>query len=272
MELNNGIISLVFSDNNGSLHQITDLRSGRNFLPDPTGNRLFRLIVPTPEYSSRPVYSHKNPGPEMDKNGDNLSISFRNLTSDGESTGVSTKVNVKLPAGSAEALFSIEVVNNGSLMVDEVHGPWIGGWTGLAGKGKDSMTIGGWTLDPHKGFPTHRVHTFARKNMQRYYGGAFFLPFADISGGGEGLSYCIYTKTPRICGLKVDDLTNDYDSTCLSWMFVANAYIKPGESWKSPEVGVAVHNGDWHQTVDRYRDFLKTWWKPAPVPEKCLNQ
>ena len=267
MELSNGLVGFLFDDETGSLAQITDLGTGRDYLADPRGNRLFKLIVPTERHTSRPVYSHE-PRPQIERAGEVLTLRFPGLVAEGRPTGVSATVTVRLPAGSHEALFSIELRNGSPYLVHEVHFPWVGGWTGIAGKGTDCMTIGPWRLDPHTAFPTHRTHTFGRYNQRGYFGGSFFLPFADLSGGGCGLSYCIYAKTPRVCGLLVEDLSPVYGAPCLSWAYVGHPFLRPGGTWQSPEIGVGTHRGDWHETVDRFRAFAESWWRQPPAPAR----
>lgn len=267
MELSNGLVSFDFDDDTGNLLQISDLSIGKEHLSDPRGSRLFRLIVPTTEHMSRPLLSHECERPSMEKKGDRLIISYPGLSS----SGVSAKVEVRLPAGSREARFTIEITNDGPDTVHEVHFPWVSGWTGNAGRGKDLLTVAVWQIDPYTTFPTHRSHTFGRKNMRRYYGGPYFLPFADLSGGGSGISYCIYAEKPRLNGILVENAAHYYEETCLGMMYVGQPYIKPGQTWKSPEIGVGVHRGDWHDTVDRFRESLEGWWKPAQAPAKIRD-
>lgn len=271
VELSNGIVRLVFDDDTGSLRQITDIGAGRDYLADGSGNRLFELIVPTPEHAGRPVWSHESGRPWMEKSGDCVTISFPQVLYQDQATGISAKVTVRLPAGAQEALFSIELHNDGPDTISEVHCPVVGGWTGIAGRGIDKMTVAGWQIDPYTAFPTHRSHTFGRKNMRRYFQGPYFLPFADISGGGFGLSYCIYASVPRIHGILVEDLSPYYDRTCLSWTYVGEAFIRPGLTWVSPEIGVGIHNGDWHETADRFRDSIGSWWKPTPTTPRLRD-
>ena len=53
MKLQNGIVAFEFSETDGSLRQITDLRSGRDWLSSSAPHRLVKLIQFTPEESSK---------------------------------------------------------------------------------------------------------------------------------------------------------------------------------------------------------------------------
>ena len=168
VELGNGVIRLLFDPETGNLHQITEAATGRKFLGDPRGNRLLNLIVPTAEHLSRPVPSHTSGRPTISANGERLTLAFDNLRAEGRPTGIRATVEVRLPAASREAFFSTEVENRSPDVIDEVHCPWVGGWTGIAGKGVDELNISHQRrVDPHTFFPTHRNHTFGRKNMPR---------------------------------------------------------------------------------------------------------
>lgn len=267
-ELSNGLMSIAIDDDTGSVTQIVDIGTGRNFLEDPTGARLFKLVVPTEWEMSRAVYSHLSPRPRIDRFDDRLVLSFDEISAGDEVTNIRAEVIIRLPQGSREALFSIKVVNGGARQIHEVHFPWIGGWTGIGGPGVDTVTVGESEMDPHA-VPSVRCHTFGGYNRRRFFPrGANFM---DISGGGAGLSYCVYIDRPRIFGIVVDNLSPNYETTNLSWSYVGRPYIQPGAVWESPVIGVGVHRGDWHETADRYRAFLDTWWTAPPSPARLRD-
>ena len=268
MELNNGIVRFTFDDNTGSVAQITDLSNGFDYLKDPSGNRLFNLIAPTKKHRCREVRPDKVDKPDVQIANDSLTLKYSDMVVDGDPTGITATVTVSLPAGSQEARFNLQIENNGPYRIHEVHFPWIGGWTEFGGTGVDKVTVSHWQDDPHTIFPTHHTHTWGRWNKRKLYAGCFFIPFMDLSGDGQGLSYCVYNKSPRISGILLDDLSPDYENTCLSWAHVAQPYIKPSEIWTSPEVGVGIHHGDWHDTIDRYREFLAPWWQAPNTPAR----
>ena len=43
--------------------------------------------------------------------------------------------------------------------------------------------------------------------------------------------------------------------------------VKPGEKWKLPLSVLAVHEGDWHLSADRYREWARSWMKKPKVPQ-----
>jgi len=268
MELSNGVLRLEFDPATGSLCQIRDIAAGCDYLGDPRGNRLVKLVAPTSEHCSRPLYSHESGPPAMQKRGETLEIAWPQLLADGRPTGITAKATIRLPPGSPQAFFTIDVRNDGPDIVHEVHYPWVGGWTGIAGKGTDNLTAGyNFRLDPHA-FPLGRCHTFGRHHQRVHAPMPYLMPFMDLSGGGYGLSYCNLDAGARTGGLVVENLSPDYAHLCLSWAWYFQPFITPGVMWKSPEVALGVHQGDWHETADRFRAFIEPWWRAPATPAR----
>ena len=76
MRIENGLVRFDFDDHTGSIRQIKDCRTGREYLTDPHGCRLAKLIAPTADHHTRPLYSHLAGAPRMLKKGDTLTISL----------------------------------------------------------------------------------------------------------------------------------------------------------------------------------------------------
>ncbi|MFA5865686.1 MAG: hypothetical protein WC975_13495 [Phycisphaerae bacterium] len=269
MDLENGILCLTFDDSNGNLKQITDLSTHELILKDPRGCRLLRLTIPCPTDHSRMVSTHEGSRAELKQNGNMLTITYHQILKDNRPTGVSAKVTVRLPAGSKEAFFHVELSNQGTDTVDEVVFPWIGGWNGFAGKGKDTITTAMKKYDPHTLFPTMRAHSFGRHNQRTLLASEYHqVHLFDLSGGEHGISCNLYSPVPRIHGLLIENLSPDYVNLCLSWGWVSFTGLSPGKSWTSPEVGLGVHQGDWHESADRLHDSIHRWWNTPPVTDR----
>ena len=269
MELGNSKLLLMFDDSTGSLAQITDVDALYQYLPDSKGNRLFRMTLTGPDRLTHAVCSHEAGRVEMVSDGGEMSIEFPDILLNGKSTGVAARVKVRLPEGAQEAIFSIEVTNNGTYTVDEVAFPWIGGWTGIAGKGEDKITMALEQSDPYALFPTMRAWSFGRANQRKSYGPTYHaVPIFDLSGGGRGISCNLYTSVPRLYGMYLENLSPDYKNLCLSWAWIGYPYLKSGRKWKSPDIGLGVHQGDWHDTADRLRESISKWWKAPQVTNR----
>lgn len=270
MKLANRLVSFSFDDRTGRLTQIRNRATARDHLADPQGSRLFRIVIPRLPWAARYADSHEAQA-RLERNGDELAIEFNDLLSGGRRTGVKARVRVKLLPNSPEAWFVIEIHNGSPDVIEQVRFPWVGGWTGLAGPGKDRLTMACEIRDPHGLFPGPDVNVITRCPYRRYdtYPAHLFLPWLDLSGDGEGLSYICYLEKSVVAGLVCEHL-RPYDGVglCLGWSWVSDPFIKPGRTWTSPRVGIGVHASDWHATADRFRTWLRAWHRPAVAPPR----
>ena len=269
VRLSNGILALDFDGNTGSVRQITDLATGRRHLNDPRGQRLAKLIVPTPEHVSRPLYSHEAGPPAMTRTADGVTISFPELLDNGSGTGIFLTVRVRLPEGASEALFSAEIRNESPYRVHEMWFPWLGGRRGRPGKTCDTITTSLCTVhDIHSRLAAtgKSTHTFGHHHLRMSLGPVHLLPMMDYSDGGGGISYIKYEQRPSPHALVFESPLYERAEPCVTWAWATGVFVEPGQTWTSCEFGVGVHQGDWHDTADRLRAWLDGWWKPCDTP------
>lgn len=269
MRLDNGLVRFDFDDETGSVRQITDLRTGKRFLNDTRGNRLAKVILPTPDHMSRPLYSHEAGRPAMAREGDALRMAFPELTSHGRKQGVFLTVTVRLPAGATEAVFQAEIRNASPFRVHELWFPWLGGRKGKPGQRRETITTSQRVFhDIYAQFFEQgaSTHTFGHHHLRLGLPTTHLLPMLDLSEADGGLSYNKYESRPSPQLLVFDNATYEREDLCLTWSWAANCFVEPGETWTSAECGVGVHQGDWHETADRFRRWLETWWQAADTP------
>ncbi len=269
MRLSNGILALQFDDSTGSVRQITDLRTGRQHLNDPRGQRLAKLIVPTPDHVSRPLYSHEAGPPTMTREKDGVTIAFPELRYRGAGTGVFLTVRVRLPAGASEARFSAEIRNASPYRVHELWFPCLGGRRGKPGQTRDVITTSLWTerdIYARLAASGKSTHTFGHHHLRMSLGAAHLLPLMDLSDDSGGLSYIKYEERPSPHVLVLESLPYERYEPCVTWAWATGVFVEPGQTWESCEFGVGVHEGDWHETADRFRQWLAGWWRPCDTP------
>jgi hypothetical protein len=269
MKLTNGIVSIEFDENTGSVKQISDIKTGKRYLNEPRGYRLAKLIVPTPEHMSRPLFSHEAGRPVMTRHGDAIEIAFPELRDHGAAAGVFLTVRVRLPAGSPEAFFSAQIRNESPYRVHEMWFPWLGGRRGKPGSTWDVITTSKFTeRDMYsKLFQAGgSTHTFGHHHLRVAYDPLHLLPMMDLSDDTGGLSYIKYDQRPSPHILIFENPLFEREDACLTWAWVTGVFVEPGQAWTSCEFGVGVHQGDWHATADRFRQWLQGWWKPCDTP------
>jgi len=270
LTINNGSLKVVIDGKTGSLTRIEDKKHRIVHLnANHEDARLFRIMVPVPEWTSRHV-DNTFAQPNIMRDGDAAILNWQNLPCFGENSGISVEARIEPAQVPDEMLFTISVRNDGAVNAMDVFFPAISGWTGIGGKGKDTMILGGRVeQDPHV-FPINKGMTYARVHQRSAHGYpvALYAPWVDVSGPQGGLSYILYTQTAKNTYVCLENLAG-YDKglrLCYGWQIPC--VIKPGESWTSPPVGISVHGGDWHDTADRYQAWTESWWVAPPTSRR----
>ncbi len=276
MKLTNGIIALEFDERNGSLVQITDLKTGRNHLDSPHDGRLFRLFVPDEDrWIDRNFDSHEAGRPEFVSKPDALEIRFRSLRDgNGVEAAIAATVHVALPKGADEAMLTLSIENHDPNMVCEAIFPWVGGWTGYCGTHRGKIQCGSVRpFDPFQMRKTAGWNLMRSHRRQSFTWAHIHAPICDISGDNAGLSFNLYpVRQDRLHDLMIMDLADHKnDSPRPSWAWVQRPFLQPGARWTSEPVGIGTHSGDWHVTADRFRRWLQTWWKAPYAPARLRH-
>lgn len=269
MKLANQHLFLEFDDQTGSVRQITNSKNRQRHLGDPRGARLAKLIVPTPGHVSRPLYSHEAGRPEMVLAGDTLTMAFPELRDRDGASGVFLTVRVRLPEYSPEAFFSATIRNESVLRVHEMWFPWLGGHRNARGKSPSLATTSKRAgLDIHSAIREagKSTHTFGHHHMRIGMDPVHLLPMMDLSNKEGGLSYNKYEQRPSPQVLVFENPLQERRDACLTWAWATGVFAEPGQTWESCEYGVGVHEGDWHVTADRLRNWMAGWWKSCDTP------
>ena len=274
MKLQNGIVAFEFSETDGSLRQITDLRSGRDWLSSSAPHRLVKLIQFTPEKSSNILLSNESGAPEMAMADDTLEIRFPPLRDAGADTGILLTVRVRLPEESEEALFSLDIENGGEFPVVEAWFPFIAARSGNEGGDDIYTTSHGREENLYGRFDhgTTDTHSFGQHYQRIGMSAVCLLPMMDLSTADGGLSYIMYEQRVRPTDFVYENLSGNPKQVELGWAWINTVLLKPGRTWRSCEFGVGVHRGDWHETADRLRRFMEPWWKPTDYPSSLREK
>ena len=264
--LENEHLRLEFDRDNGNLRQIINRSNHEEFINDPDYSRLVRIIQRTPEKSSNILLSHEAGRPDMALVGDTLQMKFPSLRDEGEETGIFLTVDVRLPKGSEEALFSFEIENLSDFPLVEAWFPYIAGRLGRGGESDDVFTTSrGRQGNIYGRFDRgmFNTHAFGRHLQRIGVSSSGLLPMMDLSTPSGGLSYIKYEKRARPTDFVYINLSEDTETVRLGWAWVTTILLNPGETYRSVEFGVGVHESDWHATADRLRHFLADWWAPS---------
>jgi len=258
----------------GSIAKIADSKSGHCYFEATKSiARLFHLIVPTPTWSSRSAAAHEAGQPVIIGKSDETIYRYENLKINGQSARIKVEVSFKLPQGADEILMTMKIVNEGKEAITGAIFPWLNGWKSPGNPALDKVILGPGCapIDPASLSSDWRIawaNNFQEESSADYpvY---THVPWLDFSGEQGGISCINYQRNPRHCYAGVKNMAGFNPDTCVPGIFWGfYAYVPPGEEWESPCVGISVHEGDWHQTADRYRMWADKWLVPASSNRK----
>lgn len=274
--LENASLAAEFDQDSGVLLALRS-RDGYDHLGSAEGANLFRLIAPSDRWDSRYAEARQQ-SCSLSRSEHGLHLDYHDVRGvDGATLPFTVRVDVRLPPESSELLLSASVTNEGGPPITEVWFPFIGAWTGFGGPGKDRITAAftdAKEKDPHSTIlsddPLAHKLTLWRIRQRwalRYLRGTM-VPWLDLSDGRRGLSLLNYMQEPEVGGFAVENIKGYSGGTALVLAWFSNPEIEAGATWQSATFGIAVHQGDWHDTARRYRTWLNSWWQPPTPPER----
>lgn len=95
------------------------------------------------------------------------------------------------------------------------------------------------------------------------YPGRGVMGWMDLSGEQGGVYLATHDET--MTGTQLMALPAPGPSFDMS--LTKEIVVGPGETWDCPPAVLAVHDGDWHASADRYRAWARSWMQPPDVPQ-----
>ncbi len=103
----------------------------------------------------------------------------------------------------------------------------------------------------------------ASSGCQTTYPGRGVMGWMDLSGKKGGIYLATHDKSSTgtlLAAVPAPGPTFDMSLT-------KQIVVKPGKTWHCPEAVLAVHDGDWHASADRYRAWARSWMKKPDLPQ-----
>lgn len=275
MDLISGITKVVIDEKNGSIVLLKNTKTGFEHINNRDDRQrnggLFRLIIPSKQWSSRYADSQEQAHPQITTEDNVVILRYPQLLAGSEPTGVSVEVRVWPEVNTGEIRFQIEVVNNGGEDVTEIQGPLLCGWNGVKGQAKYRLLISPMiNIDISNGkLPAVMGGTTYARMHQRYstpYPVGAVIPWLDLSGPDGGISYINWAERPRNGVFFYENMAGYEPGLSLRFGWGHFGLVRRGEKWQSPAMGISVHDGDWRKTSDRYSNWVDSWFIPPPTP------
>lgn len=279
IELRNEVIAVQIDPGTGGIVKLTDRRNGQEHMHAPTG-RIFRLTGPRERMGGAALDSEFQAGQVVEAGDHRLRLRFEELNAhDYRGAPIQVAVDVEVTywlEDGPELFTSLTIENRSDQPLHQVQFPLVSGWTGYAGPGEDELTTGaGFSaarVDPHADNISREVDWYtilgAQERWEMPYPIRTLTPWVDLSGGGRGLGVINYLEAPRSGGPMLRDHTGYLKQHIMEVGWYSIVDLRPGTTWTSSRFGIHLHRGDWHDTADRFREWLLTWWKPAIAPEQ----
>lgn len=279
----NELVSISADSRSGDIIGLRNKRSGREYIAATEWAKAFRLNVPLPrritgfnaDSSANAFDSWLQSDCEMtrERDGKNqtLRISYPELKSEAGNFPIAVSYTIRLDDGSDEARLQLEIENRSKLKIREVFFPWLSGVRQIEDRATDTFVASSMI---YRGADL-RNHFNAEANWEEYPflldipkwpdGYSLAMPWMNYGGRSEGLYLASLTRT----GIQHRLMIQDYGAAqhpILSFAWAFESYIGPGKSWRSPELVVSLHQGDWHAAADKYRASLEGWYRKPDTP------
>ena len=280
---------VAFDSGSGAIVRMENLETGWVMQRRPELGVSFRLHAPLPDRHDNFVLGQKQRAARVEKiSGGEVRLQWTNLASEhGGTLPVTLDAAVTLADGKLR--FTGKVTNSSSLTVESIEYPYIGDlnapsrdsklaartmWYGNLGSEEiyprfDNQK-GYWgVLYPMKTFDSNKsIICLLQSQGQGLYVGIedpyqqYFVQYTFEEY--PGVVDSINKKVPRqdeISGLPVH----------IAFRLCHFVYVAPGASKELLPVVLKNYAGDWQAGVDIYKEWRKTWFKPARVPAWALD-
>ncbi len=283
--IENNLIRIDLDAKSGNIVGLFNKTSGRQYLSAREWAKAFRLNVPLPgritgfnaDYSANSFDSWMQNDCAItrtsDANAETVTLRYAALESEAGTFPIEVVYSIRLAHGSDEATLQLELTNHSQHRVKEVFFPWISGIREIEGAATDAFVA------PNMIHPGTELRNYfnADANWEEYPyllgiptwpdGYSLSMPWMNYGGKTEGIYLASHARTGIHHMLMVQDYGPvKHPILAFAWAFAS--YVDPGQSWRSPELVLSLHAGDWHAAADKYRSSLESWYhKPEPQPE-----
>jgi hypothetical protein len=280
--LENSALRIEVSPENGSITRILHKRTNTEFIDDLRRTKLFRLLIPKPDYLSRRINSWDQKPVSLEVSGETLAVKFKNLqisrqnyifqvgTVDTPEAQRNIEVTVRLRLEDEHILSSIEVTNHSLDEITDVTFPWIDGLTRSAHGSLLQVVLPSLSQRVLSSGPEILMGEHAKPYPA-------LLATSWLSFGNAGQSVGLEVQGPpetadAFVSLSPNGLEANSPSAWdapdfpyIAWNFYP--HIGGTVTWKSPPVIIHVHGSDWHAVAAEHRE----WYRRQNQPERVSN-
>jgi hypothetical protein len=284
ISLENEFIRIDLNAKTGDIQGLYHKRTGKQYIAAKEWARAFRLNVPVSkrvtgynaDYSANALDSwtqrqctitrDKNDGSQV------IKVQYPQLESAAGTFEIEVSYSIRLANNSDEATLQLEVDNHSSYLVREVFFPWISGVGLIEGYETDTFVapnIIRSLTDLRNFHPRDNWEEYPYFfDIPRWPGGySLTMPWMNHGGKHEGLYLASRCHEGVYHMLMVQNFGDDKQPK-LAFAWAIPCYIAPGKLWRTPEIVLSLHSGDWHAAADKYRASLDGWYERPDTPQE----
>jgi len=274
--LENDDVRLEVSPQNGSIIHLVDKRTSTDYISDQARARLFRLLLPQPDYTARHQYefdsweidSADQKVDSVEVEDGTLKVRFHKLQVAPRRYGYMIVRSVEVPPPQLDIdviatfrldgphiLANLQVENHCPDEISDVSFPWLGGLTITSGGQRGRAVLPSLAPKSASGLAGIAAYGGGRQNYPAVLATSWMsYEFKDKSIGIE-------VRTPPETQTASPSLFGGGGGPSLAWGFYP--HIAGQNRWTSPDVVIHVHGADWHTMASEHRDWYEQYFSPT---------
>jgi hypothetical protein len=283
--LENEFLRIELNSTNGDITGLFNKRTSKEYIAEKKWARAFRLNVPLPnrvtgynaDYSANSFDSWRqtecNITKEAKADYQIVNVQYPSLESEAGKFPIEVSYSIRLSNNSDEAILQVSIENQTPHQIKEVFFPWISGVGAVESEEADAFVAPNLIRSGTELWKEHERGS----NWEEYpyllgvpnwpNGYSLSMPWMNYGSKEEGLYLASLSREGLRHMLMVQNF-GDEEHPILGFAWSIPSYIPSGKSWRSPEMVLSLHRGDWHAAADKYRASLAGWYqKPTIEPE-----
>lgn len=285
--LENAKVRIAVDRRQGNFVTLANKVSGRSYISHAQYARSFRIVYWSTDrlaetFNGRfehAIESSQQNAPQITRthsNGaDQIEVFYPRLLSYGKDLPISFWYRLWVQPDSDEINYECKVVNNSPYMVTQVFFPWVSGIESIESRDGDRVILCNKKLVVRDALADGSYFGWLPGKLAISYpdypssGYNFQLPWVHYGGDREGLYVASkdHTGEHHRFYMQNEYPMKSFDKKrmiySVAWNFCP--YLKSGE-WRSPELVLSPHQGDWHAAADKFRETLKSWYQMPDTP------
>lgn len=284
--LENEVVRLEVSRQNGSITRILDKRTNTELISGPESAKLFRFLIPRPEYLARRINSWEQTLHKLEAENDFIRLHFRDLqisrlryvfqigTMEVPEPQLDIRVTITLRLEDDHVLATMEVDNQSVEQVTDVTFPWLGSLARASGEQQARVVLPSLSdkvlshtadfplADRGKRFPSLLAVSWVN----------YELPGASVgieTRSAPEIQDALLALSPNVLPSGSPSYWGPDGFPYIAWNFYP--HIAGRAQWRSPEVVIHVHDADWQRLAGEHREWQRQRYEPSTAFDSAIG-